>query len=77
MENPDTAFAIPYLVSTNQMNHDEDVGNVDEPVWVVETEARQQISWSVVTKGSISNKSNSHVETGCDKNGCGGGFLHL
>lgn len=77
MENPNTAFAIPYLVSTNQMDHDKDIGNVNEPVWVVETKACQQISWSVVTKGSIPNKSNPHVETGCDKDCCGGGFLHL
>ena len=77
MENPNATSAIPYLVSTNQMDHDEDIGNVDEPVWVEESEARQQISRSVVTKGSIPNESNSHVETSCDKNGCGGGFLHL
>jgi len=40
MENPNATSAIPYLVSTNQMDHDEDIGNVDEPVWVEESEAR-------------------------------------
>ena len=59
------------------MDHDEDIGNINQPVWVVETKARQQVSWSIVTKRSISNESYSHVETGGDKDCCGGGFLHL
>ena len=46
---------VAYLVCTHQMDHDEDIGTINEPVGVVEAKASQQVAWCIVTKGTISN----------------------
>ena len=66
-----------YLVCTNQVNHDEHVSNVNQPIWVVEAKSSQQVSGSIVTKGCVANQGNAHVEAGCNDDGDGSSFLHL
>lgn len=33
-----------HLVRTDQMDHDHDIGNVNEPVWVEEAKPSQQVA---------------------------------
>lgn len=41
------------LVCANEVDDDGDVGDVEEPEWVVEAKASQEVAWGVVAKGCV------------------------
>ena len=45
------------LVGADEMDDDGDVGDVEEPIRVVEAKACQEVAWGVVAKGCIAHAS--------------------
>lgn len=51
-----------YLIGADKVDDDGSVGDVEEPVWVVEAKASKEVSWSIVAKGGVTHASAQHVE---------------
>lgn len=47
------------------MKNNTGISQVDEPVWLVETKPSQEVPWSRISKGRISESSTAQVEESC------------
>lgn len=65
-----------YLESTDEMDDDAYIPDVDEPKWIVEAESCQEVAGRSVPKRSISQHTTQHVEGGGGEDPNGGGLLH-
>lgn len=53
------------LVSSDKMDNDGGVGNVKEPIRVVEAEASEKVAFGGVSESSIAHATAKKVEEGC------------
>lgn len=65
-----------YLISSDEVDGDADVGDVDKPEGFVETEAGEEVSGSVVAERGVANAAAHDIEHGGCGHSDGRRFLH-
>lgn len=51
------------------MEDNTSVGEIDKPVWFVEAEPCQEVSWRAISEGSVAEAPAAEVEEGGDEDG--------